>query len=235
MCSNPTGVHTRPVGESEKTSSGVVVVYRSSQCICLSLSLSLASISTSNEPYTKGIHAIHYTPQLEIIPKKSKNRYLLRTPKWRSPKKIILSQVASLTLLHRSWWMTCWDHGDFWMENAWGFLEESSCQDYEPVVKKEVGTLANWKHLKTNIPYPKKFNLTDDYNSIATNSPGPCKFGFQGFWGHQRQPAPGESSPGYMVWLGWRAWQNCGLGGLTPGSKVLLANIFIFHQILHRI
>lgn len=46
--------------------------------------------------------------------------------------------------------------GDFWMENAWGFLEESSCQDYEPLFKKEVGTLTNWKHLKTTFPTQKK-------------------------------------------------------------------------------
>ena len=55
--------------------------------IYLSLSLSLSGIyQYSKWTLHKGYHSIHYTPQLEIIPKKTKNRFLLRTPKWRSPK-----------------------------------------------------------------------------------------------------------------------------------------------------
>ncbi len=52
------------------------------------------------------------------------------------------------------------------------------------------------------------------------------------FWGHLRQPAPGESSPGYMVWLGWRAFAT------SQWAWHLVLRFFVrkhLHQIAHRI
>lgn len=153
MCSNPSGVHTRPVGESEKTSSGVVVVYRSPQCIYLSLS---GIYQYSKWTLHKGHHAIHYTPQLEIIQKKNKKIGSFWEPQVAIPKKKSFSAKS----LH---WLCCSGLGGWHAEIIGGFLD-GKCVGFSwrkqlprwAFVKNELGTLANGKHLKTNIPYPKK-------------------------------------------------------------------------------
>ena len=133
MCSNPSGVHTRPVGESEKTSSSVVVVYRSPQCIYLSLSLS-GIYQYSKWTLHKGYHAIHYTPQLETISKKTKIGSFWEPPSGDPQKKSHFkpsrfTDFAAAVLVDD-------------MLRSWGISGWSSWQDYEPLLKK---SLAPWQ------------------------------------------------------------------------------------------
>ncbi len=162
MCSNPSkyrlGVHTRPVGESEKTSS-VVVVYRNPQCIYLSLwHLSVLP----NDPYTKGsmLDTIHPARNYKIG--SLWEPWYLSSGGGQSHFK--LCQVASLALLHRSWWWRkVYDSKTMkvFFEHAEiiGFLDVmfafplNNAQDYEPFLKEV--SLANCP-LSTTSPSRKR-------------------------------------------------------------------------------
>lgn len=136
MCSNPSGVHTRPVGESEKTSSGVVVVLPQ-PAMYLSLSLSLWHLSVLQINPTQRVSCnTLYTPT-RIIQKKK--WFLLRTPKWLSQKKkhfkpSRFTDFAAAVLVDdmlRSWGISGWKMRE-------GFLKKAAAKTMSRCLKKRL-------------------------------------------------------------------------------------------------
>lgn len=132
MCSNPSGVHTRPVGESEKTSSGVV-----EPAMYLSLSLSLWHLSVLQINPTQRVSCnTLYTPT-RIIQKKK--WFLLRTPKWLSQKKnhfkpSRFTDFAAAVLVDdmlRSWGISGWKMRE-------GFLKKAAAKTMSRCLKKRL-------------------------------------------------------------------------------------------------